>query len=189
MPESQSVDPGRPAVFLDRDGVLNVDHHYVHQPERFEWIPGAMEAVRWLNQQGYLVIVVTNQSGVARGYFPESSVHDLHAWVDRQLASQEAHVDAYYYCPHHPEGSVPEYTKTCNCRKPAPGMILQALSEWSVDISRSYLVGDSPRDVEAAESAGIRGYLFTGGNLLDTMRTLVADLGGQTIAGTDNGKF
>ena len=175
MSTSQTGTQRRPAVFLDRDGVLNVDRHYVSEPERFEWIPGAREAVRWLNELGYLVIVITNQSGVARGYFPESAVHALHGWVDGELAPLDAHVDAYYHCPHLPDGTVPEYTQICDCRKPAPGMILQALADWPVDRERSFLVGDSPRDVEAAERAGIKGYLFTGGNLLDTIRTLISE--------------
>lgn len=163
----------RAAVFLDRDGVLNVDHHYVYEPERFEWISGAKDAIKWLNEQGFLVIVVTNQSGVARGYFPETAVYELHRWIDKQLAVEGAHVDAYYHCPHHPEGKVAEYSVVCDCRKPAPGMILKALKEWPVDPKRSFLVGDSPRDVEAAKAAGIDGFLFTGGNLLDTLRSLI----------------
>ena len=111
----------RRAVFFDRDGTLNVDIHYLHRPEDFIWIPGAKEAIRHVNDRGYLAILVTNQSGVARGYYPESDVQRVYDWMNSELQKVGAHLDALYYCPHHPEGKVPAYTKTCSCRKPATG--------------------------------------------------------------------
>lgn len=160
----------RTAVFLDRDGVLNRDVNYLHRPEDFIWLEGAQAAVRYLNQQGYLVIVVTNQSGVARGYYSEAAVNYLHNWMNEQLEQIDAHIDAFYYCPHHPDGIVGQYRQCCACRKPEPGLILQAIDEWSIDVAGSLLIGDNRRDVEAAERAGIKGYLFTQGNLLAFIR-------------------
>lgn len=160
----------RPAVFFDRDGVLNVDKGYAYQPEQIEWIQGAPEAIRYFNEQGCLVFVVTNQSGVARGYYNEEDVRKLHAWMNRELAKQGARIDAFYHCPHHPEGSLAEFRQECDCRKPKPGMLVTALAEWPVDKTASFLVGDKPSDVEAARAAGLTGYLFTGGNLYEFLQ-------------------
>lgn len=157
----------RPAAFLDRDGVLNVDRGYVFRRDDFIWNEGAAVAVKWLNEHGYYVFVVTNQSGVARGYYREEDVTALHAWMNEELARAGAHIDAFYYCPHHPEGEVQEYRAVCACRKPAPGLIVQAMREWPVDKGRSFLVGDKPSDIGAAQAAGIKGYLFAGGNLME----------------------
>jgi len=151
----------RPAAFLDRDGVLNVDTGYVHKPEDFIWKKGAPEAIRMLNESGYLVCVVTNQAGVARGFYTEAVVDALHEWINEQLIEHGAHVDAFYYCPHHPTAGQGNYLADCPCRKPQPGMVLKALKEWSVDCSRSFLVGDKVSDIQAGESAGIPGYIFT----------------------------
>lgn len=155
----------KPAVFLDRDGVLNVDTGYVHRPEEFIWVEGAKEAIKYLNDQGYLVIVVTNQAGVARGYYTERDVHHLHTWINEELALVGAHIDAFYYCPHHAQAGKGAYAVDCGCRKPAPGLLLRALQEWEIDIDKSFMVGDKLSDLEAAEGAGIKGYLFQGGNL------------------------
>ena len=156
-----------PAVFFDRDGVLNEDIGYLYRQEDFHWIPGAKEAILHYNRQGYLVFVVTNQSGVARGYYQEDDVHRLHQWMQDQLASIGAHIDGFFHCPHHPEGTVDPYRMTCSCRKPEPGLIQQAMKEWPVGKNRSLLIGDKSSDVEAAHAAGIRGHLFPGGNLYD----------------------
>ena len=176
-PPRPSSNPGlgepRPAAFLDRDGVLNHDAGFVHRPEDFRWIEGAQEAVRYLKERGCLVFVVTNQSGVAQGLYEESDVAALHGWINRELARVGTQVDAFYYCPHHPEGARARYRRVCDCRKPAPGMLRQAMAEWPVDAARSFLIGDQPRDLEAAEAAGVRGYLFSGGNLLDMARAIV----------------
>jgi len=159
----------RPAVFLDRDGVLNEDGGYVHRPEQVRWMPQAREAVKWLNDRGYLVFVVTNQAGVARGYYSESDVTELHRWMNRELGRIGAHVDAFYYCPHHPEAGEPPYRAACGCRKPAPGMIRRAMAEWDVDAANSFLIGDKPSDLQAAEAAGIAGRLYEGGSLMEVV--------------------
>lgn len=152
--------PRRPAAFLDRDGVLNVDRGYAHRPDQLEWIDGAPEAVRLLNDAGYLVIVVTNQSGIARGLYDEDAVRRFHAHMQTALQGHGAHVDAFYYCPHHPEGSVSQYALRCNCRKPAIGLLEQAAREWPIDLSRSFLIGDRAHDLAAAAAFNIKGLLF-----------------------------
>ena len=156
----------RPALFLDRDGVLNVDHGYVHRWEDFDWIDGAREAVRRFNAAGWLVIVITNQSGIGRGYYTEDEMHALHRRMQAALAEAGAHIDAFYYCPQHPDAANAAYRHPDPPdRKPNPGMLLRALSEWPVDRDRSIMVGDKPADLEAALRAGVRGLLFEGGNL------------------------
>lgn len=170
----------RPAVFFDRDGVLNVDHGYVYRSEEFEWMSGAMDAVKYFNNQGYLVFVITNQSGIARGYYTEQDVHRLNEFMNRQLAAKGAHVDAFYYCPHHKEGIIPQYSRECNCRKPQPGMLLKAMQEWPVDKEQSLMIGDKPSDVKAAQAAGISGYLYAGSNLYDfVLKLFSGERGGR----------
>jgi len=163
----------RPALFFDRDGVLNVEKGYLHKQSEFEWMPGAREAIRLANDKGWLVFVVTNQAGVARGFYEERDVHALHAFMQEELAAAGAHIDAFEYCPHHPEGVRAEYKKHCERRKPGAGMIRDLLKTWPVDSARSLLVGDMPHDVAAAETAGIRGHQFTGGNLRDFVAPLL----------------
>jgi len=154
----------RPAAFLDRDGVLNVDGGHVHRPEEFRWVEGAEAAVKALNDWGYLVLVVTNQAGVARGYYGEADVHRLHRWINDALRPQGAHIDAFYHCPHHPEGITP-YARVCDSRKPGPGMLLRAMKEWPIRRDGSFLIGDKESDLEAARRAGVPGHLFRGGDL------------------------
>lgn len=150
----------RTVAFLDRDGVLNVDHGYVHQPERLEWVPGAPEAVRLLNQAGIPVIVITNQSGIARGYFREADVQQFHAHMQDELRARGARVDAFYYCPHHPQGTVTAFAFVCDCRKPKPGLLEQAAHDFAIDRKRSFLIGDKDDDVAAAHAFGVRGIKF-----------------------------
>lgn len=164
----------RPAAFLDRDGVLNRDSGYPHCPADIEWTTGAFEAIKLLNDAGYFVFVVTNQAGVAHGYYDEAAVHALHEWMAAQLAARGAHVDAFRYCPNHPSATVERYRLSCQHRKPEPGMILDLLAEWPVDIGRSFLVGDRSTDVAAAEAAGLPGHIFPGGDLRHFMAPLVA---------------
>lgn len=161
------------AIFFDRDGTLNVDVHYLHDPADFVWIEGAIAAIRWANAHGYLVIVVTNQSGIARGYYDEDAVRHLHDWMNAELAAHGAHIDAFYYCPHHTEGSVSAYVKQCDCRKPAPGMILRAIVEHDIAPAASWMFGDAQSDIAAAEAAGVRGVHYAGGSLLDCVRNAV----------------
>jgi D-glycero-D-manno-heptose 1,7-bisphosphate phosphatase len=150
----------RPAIFFDRDGVLNEDPGYLHKPEDFRWMPGAREAVRFANDAGWLTFVITNQAGVARGYYDEAAVHHLHGWIAGELAASGAHIDAFYHCPHHPTAGKGAYLQACECRKPAPGMVLKAMTEWPVDRSKSLLIGDYPSDIEAARAAGVEGRLM-----------------------------
>jgi D-glycero-D-manno-heptose 1,7-bisphosphate phosphatase len=126
-----------------------------------------------LNDLGYLVIVITNQSGVARGLYSEDDVNALHKWINEALKEIGAHVDAFYYCPHHPEGIVESYRLTCKCRKPFPGQILEAIERWEVVPTQSFLIGDKQSDMECAAAAGIRGYLFNGTNLYDFIRKVL----------------
>ena len=157
-------------VFFDRDGTLNVDMHYLYKPEEFVWIEGATEAIKYANEQGFKVIVITNQSGVARGYYTEADVHKLQDWMNEQLKAYGAHIDAFYYCPHHTEGIVSEYTKKCECRKPGTKLVEDACRDFDVDKKASVLIGDADRDVECAEKAGIRGVKYEGGSLLELVK-------------------
>lgn len=165
-----------PAAFFDRDGVLNRDLEYVYRPQDLEWNPGAVEAVRLCNEAGYLVLVVTNQSGVARGIYDEANVARFHDEMRKQLAPHGARIDDFRYCPHHPEARLESYRRTCACRKPAAGMILDLIDSWDVDASRSFLIGDKDIDLAAARSAGIEGYLYAGGRLDDLVRRALADV-------------
>lgn len=159
----------RPAVFFDRDGVLNADTGYVHRWQDFRWLDGAKDAIRLCNDHGVFVFVVTNQAGVARGLYDESAVTDLHRWMDEELAVVGAHVDAYEFCPHHPDGVVEAYSTQCRRRKPESGMIQDLLRDWPVDAPRSFLIGDKQSDIDAAAGAGITGQRYTGGNLLSAV--------------------
>jgi D,D-heptose 1,7-bisphosphate phosphatase len=163
----------RPAIFFDRDGVLNRDTGYVHRPADFTWTEGAREAVRAVNDSGRLAIVVTNQAGVARGLYDESAVEALHRWMAEDLARIGAHVDAFYYCPHHPDFGDPPYRQVCDCRKPRIGLIRRATAEHLIDLRRSLLIGDQPTDLAAAAAAGIPGHKFSGGNLRDFVTSLL----------------
>ncbi len=155
----------RPAAFLDRDGVLIEDTGYPHDPAEVRWIAGAPEAVALLNREGFFVFVVTNQSGVARGLYPEAQVGVLHRWMAARLAEAGARVDAFEHCPHHPDAPLPAFRRACRRRKPAPGMIEDLLRDWPVERAGSFLVGDKPGDLAAASAAGLPGHLFPGGNL------------------------
>lgn len=161
------------AVFLDRDGTLNVDVDYLYKIEDLRWIQDAKEAVAYLNAQGYKVFVVTNQSGIARGYYTVEQMNLLHEHMAAEIASCGGKIEKFYYCPHHKEGKVAEYTCDCTCRKPKPGMLLQALAEYDIDKAASFMVGDSARDVEAAENAGLRGYLYKEGSLLEFVKNII----------------
>jgi D-glycero-D-manno-heptose 1,7-bisphosphate phosphatase len=148
------VTDGRVAVFLDRDGTLNVDVGYLSSPDEMRLIPGAAEAVRLLNDREILTCVISNQSGVARGYLSEADLVPIHARMQAQLAAGGAHLDRIYYCPHHPTAGHPPYNVECNCRKPRTGMLQQAAKEFSVNIHKSYVIGDKALDVKVGRAAG-----------------------------------
>jgi D-glycero-D-manno-heptose 1,7-bisphosphate phosphatase len=150
------------AVFLDRDGTINIDKAYLHKIADFEFIPGTKEALARLRDAGYLLVIITNQSGVARGYYTEGDVRALHDWLVQALAKDGIHIAGVYYCPHHPDGSVEAYRLECNCRKPALGLFYRAASELDIDLGSSIAIGDRMRDLQICASSGCRGYLLGG---------------------------
>lgn len=153
--------PHKRAVFIDRDGTLNVEKNYLWRIEEFEFIPGAPEAIGRLNRAGFLVVVVTNQSGVARGYFRLEDVHRLHRHIEGLLEPYAARIDGFYICPHHPEFTASDVA--CRCRKPAPGLLLQAAKDFGIDLDASYMIGDKMIDVEAGWQAGCQSLLVQTG--------------------------
>lgn len=148
--------PGsRRALFLDRDGVINRNHGYVHTPDATDWLPGIFDRVRTASHEGYLPIVVTNQAGIGRGYYDEVAFLDYTAWMHARFAEQGVPLLATYWCPHHPEAGLGEYRVACACRKPQPGMLLAAMREFGLDLAASMLAGDSASDLEAGRAAGV----------------------------------
>lgn len=154
------------AIFFDRDGVLNEEVGYLWQVEKFKWIDGAREAIKFCNERGLLAIVVTNQGGIARGLYTAQEVDKLHDFMQRSLSEVGAHIDGFYYCPHHPD-----FSGECYCRKPKPGLILRACEDFNINPAQAIMFGDSERDIEAAKAAGLRdGIFFAGGNLLEAVK-------------------
>lgn len=152
----------RRAAFFDRDGVLNEDSGYIFRPAQFIWRPSAVESVKWLNDCEVLVFVVTNQSGVARGYYEEEDVWELHAHMQALLGREGARIDDFRYCPHHPEGVRAGYRRQCACRKPRSGMIDDLLRAWALDPADCRLFGDKPSDLTAGRGAGVACELVSG---------------------------
>lgn len=170
-------------VFLDRDGTMNEEVNYLHRPEDLVLIPGCAEAVRRFNEAGYRVIVVTNQAGVARGYYSEKDVAYLHAYLNELLQKEGAHVDAFYYCPHHPEYGIGSYKKECHCRKPATGMLEQAAEDLlgGIDKAHSFLIGDKLSDTEAGLRFGVTAVLVgTGYGAEERKKESFVYIDGQT---------
>ena len=187
----------RRAVFLDRDGTINEEKDYLHRPEDFAFLSGAPEAIRLLNEAGFSVVVITNQSGIGRGYYDEEALRRLHAHMHEELARYGAVVDACYFCPHHPEHGTGDYRRECSCRKPFPGMLHAAADELCLDLGASYVVGDKISDIEAGLNAGCRPLLVRTGygaeeerflpagvvacdNLLTAARLIITDSGSGT---------
>ncbi len=189
----------RPAVFIDRDGTLSEEIGYINHASRFRLLPRSPQAVRLLNEHGILAIITTNQAGVARGYFPEERIHEVHERMTALLAADGAHLDGIYYCPHHPGSGVPPYRADCDCRKPKTGLITRAADELAIDVAASYVVGDRFSDIELAANAGCKSVFvltgyglglweydrgsmkaqpdFVAGDLLDAVHWILADMG------------
>jgi D-glycero-D-manno-heptose 1,7-bisphosphate phosphatase len=169
------------AVFLDRDGTIIEEVGYLDRPERVEFFPFTIDAIRVLNRAGLAVVLVSNQSGIARGFFTESVVDDVHRRMAEMLAKGGARIDAYYYCPHHPDGRVPGLAKVCECRKPARGLVDRAVAEFGVDPARSFVVGDRWLDVGLARTVGAKGVLVRTGYGDSEERKPPADLTADAI--------
>ena len=164
------------AAFIDRDGVINEERNYVHRIEDFVLLPGVAQGLALLRDAGFRLIVVTNQAGIARGYYDQSAMDRLHAHLREQLALQGVALDAIYFCPHHPSGSVKELAFECDCRKPAPGMLLQAAKDFDLDLSASVLIGDKLSDVQAGKRAGVgRSVIVESGHEVENVARLQAD--------------
>lgn len=146
----------RAAIFLDRDGTINVDHGYVSQIDDFQFIEGVIETLAELKKMGFLLVIVTNQSGIAKGKYTEAEFMQLTEWMDWSFADRGVELDGIYYCPHHPEGEVEPYVQVCNCRKPQPGMLLAAAGSLNIDLAQSYMVGDKLIDIQAGKAAGVK---------------------------------
>lgn len=146
------------AVFLDRDGVINEERGYVWLRKDLVLLPGVEDALKQIRKAGYLVIVITNQSGIAKGLYTEQDVRALHRSLNQDLISGVAQIDAFYFCPHHPDGLIEEYSIPCYCRKPKNGLLLQAAKDWDIDLQQSYFIGDSERDIIAGKKSGCTTY-------------------------------
>jgi D,D-heptose 1,7-bisphosphate phosphatase len=170
---SASIQLRRRALFLDRDGVLNVDHGYVGSRDRFEWVDGALDAIRFATEAGWHVFIVTNQSGVARGLYTEDAVRSLLDWIADQARAAGGTIDDVRFCPFHPDAALDAYRQAHPWRKPLPGMLLDLIRAWELDPQRAVLVGDQETDMRAAAAAGVAGHLFRGGNLLEFLRPIL----------------
>lgn len=149
-----------PAIFLDRDGTINIEKNYLYRAEDWQWIEGAQEAIKQLKNAGYMIVVISNQAGIARKMYNESDVTKLHDFVNAELAKTDTAIDAFYFCPHHPDFSK---VGTCQCRKPAPNMILQAAQDLNIDLEKSWMIGDKLIDIQAGTAAGVKAILVRTG--------------------------
>ncbi|WP_298443534.1 D-glycero-beta-D-manno-heptose 1,7-bisphosphate 7-phosphatase [uncultured Ferrimonas sp.] len=164
------------AVFLDRDGVINIDHGYVHTVDTFDFVPGTLEACAQLHQAGYALVVVTNQSGIARGYYDEAQFQRLSQWMCDQFAAVGAVITQVYFCPHHPSKGNAPYVGDCQCRKPQPGMLVMAAQQHQLDLSQSIMIGDKAGDMEAGQQAGVKHTLLVrSGKQVDAAGEALAD--------------
>ncbi len=161
------------ALFLDRDGVLNIDHGYVGSRDRFEWVDGALDAIRYATEQGWRVFIVTNQSGVARGYYTEDDVRAVLTWVADTARDHGGQIDDWRYCPYHPDAKLAEYRQAHPWRKPEPGMLLDLIHSHGIDPALAVMVGDQETDMQAAAAAGVSGHLFAGGNLMTFLKPIL----------------
>ncbi|MBQ0067933.1 MAG: HAD family hydrolase [Phascolarctobacterium sp.] len=160
------------AILFDRDGTLNVDVDYLYRQEDFCWMPEAVNALLWLKQKGYELYVVTNQSGIARGYYTLEDMQRLHKYMNDELKKYGTEIKKFYFCPHLKDGKIKEFAVDCSCRKPKPGMILQCLQENNLLAENCVVIGDKQRDLGSAEQAGVKGYLYQGGSLLEFVKKI-----------------
>lgn len=158
----------RPAVFLDRDGTINVEVHYLSHPDQLELLPTVAETIGMLNGRGIAVVVITNQAGIARGYFPEHQLNEIHQRLFELLGDHNATLDGVYFCPHHPTEGLGDYRIDCECRKPLPGMLMRASADLGIDLERSLMIGDRESDLQAGASAGCKTALVLTGYGLET---------------------
>lgn len=165
----------RPAIFIDRDGTINEQMGYVNHLSRFHILPGVPEAIRLLNENDYLVIVVTNQSGIARGYFPLTLLEEIHASMQETLKKDGAVIDAIFFCPHYPRSKLKEYAIECDCRKPKTGMIKQAMKRFDIDLENSYMIGDHFTDLEFASNSGLKSIMVKTGYGLGEVDFILPD--------------
>ena len=147
------------AVFLDRDGTINIEKNYLYKVEDFEFIPGAIEGMRMLQEAGFILVIVTNQSGIARGYYTEDDFAVLNSWMIDELRENGVDITAIYYCPHLPNATIKKYSANCDCRKPLTGMYERAVNDYDIDLSQSYAIGDKIRDCEVCNKTQCRGFL------------------------------
>ena len=163
---------GNKAVFLDRDGTINADKNYLYRVEDFEFLPGAVEALRMLQSHGFLLIIITNQSGIARGYYTENDFLTLTEWMLERLKESGVNIAKVYYCPHLPDAKIPEYRKICDCRKPETGLFEEAAREFDVDMAVSFAVGDKMRDCSICEKTECRGFIIGGNSVSPKIRNV-----------------
>ena len=157
------------AIFLDRDGTINADKDYLYQIEDFEFLPKAVDGLKMLQEEGYLLVIMTNQSGIARGYYTEKDFKRLNCWMLQELQNKGVIITKVYYCPHLPDAKIERYRKSCSCRKPAPGMFIKAVRQFHIDLAQSYSIGDKMRDHPLCGEGGCRGYLIGRGERKDVI--------------------
>lgn len=155
------LEGGNKAVFLDRDGTINVEKHYLYKIEDFEYLEGALDALKTLSEMGFKLIIVTNQSGIARGYYSENDFKQLDDWMRKDLLDKGIIIADSYYCPHLPGGSVKKYAKVCECRKPKTGLYWKAAKDYNIDMDNSYAIGDKTRDLSICKESGVKGILLS----------------------------
>lgn len=172
--QGDGAGPVMPMALLDRDGVINLDVGYPHRPDQIVWVDGIFDALARLRQKGYRVVVVTNQSGVARGMFTCGDVERLHAWMAEEIAARGGRIDAFFYCPYHPEAPLDAWRMDHEDRKPKPGMVIKALQRFPTQIAGSFLIGDNATDIAAASAADLAGFLFPGGRIDRFVETILA---------------
>lgn len=166
----------RPAIFFDRDGTLNFDDGYTHRPSDLRWIEGAKELINACNYNEVLIFVVTNQSGVARGFYPEEAIKNFHERMSIELRASGAWIDDFAYCPHHPAALIKRYLVDCTCRKPGTGMLQRLVEKWPVDLSKSLMVGDRDTDIECARRFGIPGLKYTSGSIFELVAPILTTM-------------